>query len=91
MSINVSIVTEALKFIYNAVKDIDFSKFAIPSIKKDECVRRLISAYRNEDLVLVLGAGVSVPYNLPDWNTSLKNLLLQSIQKGKKQELLRLK
>ncbi len=38
----------------------------------------LSKAYENENLVLVLGAGVSVPYNIPDWNTLLQRLLIES-------------
>lgn len=42
-------------------------------------INRLIQAYRDEELVLVLGAGVSIPYGLPDWNTLLQKLLLTTM------------
>jgi hypothetical protein len=42
-------------------------------------IDRLIQAYRDEELVLVLGAGVSMPYGLPDWNTLLQKLLLTTM------------
>ncbi|UZN01420.1 hypothetical protein OL548_34150 (plasmid) [Lysinibacillus sp. MHQ-1] len=32
-------------------------------------------AYKDEELVLVLGAGVSAPYNLPSWGNLLQKLL----------------
>lgn len=84
MGIDVSIMGQALKFILNAVKNIDFSKIAIPSIDKEQSINRLINAYRNEELVLVLGAGVSVPYNLLEWKSLLQGLLLISIKKDSK-------
>lgn len=38
-------------------------------------------AYRQEDLVLVLGSGVSVPYNIPDWANLLQRLLFETFNK----------
>lgn len=36
--------------------------------------------YKSHKLVMVLGAGASVPYGLPDWNTLLQKLLLITIK-----------
>ena len=36
--------------------------------------------YKNESLVMVLGAGASTAYGLPDWNTLLQKLLLITIK-----------
>lgn len=36
--------------------------------------------YKSQRLVMVLGAGTSVPYNLPDWNTLLQKLLLLTLK-----------
>lgn len=38
--------------------------------------------YRSERLVLVLGAGTSASYGLPDWSTLLQKLLLITINSG---------
>jgi NAD-dependent SIR2 family protein deacetylase len=42
-------------------------------------IERLAHAHRKECLVLCLGAGISVPYGLPDWNTLLQKLLLTTL------------
>lgn len=43
--------------------------------------------YKNERLVMVLGAGVSAAYGLPDWNTLLQKLLLITLKsEGNKSE-----
>jgi len=44
-------------------------------------LKNLIRAFEARKLVFVMGAGVSLPYGLPDWNTLLQKLLL-SIQVG---------
>lgn len=36
--------------------------------------------YKNESLVMVIGAGASAAYGLPDWNTLLQKLLLITIK-----------
>lgn len=44
-------------------------------------LKNLIRAFEARKLVFVMGAGVSLPYGLPDWNTLLQKLLL-AIQVG---------
>ncbi|KHE72314.1 hypothetical protein LD39_05195 [Halobacillus sp. BBL2006] len=47
----------------------------IPRGKKIENLKK---SYRNEELVFVLGSGVSVPFNLPSWDNLLQKLLIES-------------
>ena len=45
---------------------------------KREQINNLNKAYKDEELVLVLGAGVSAPYNLPSWGNLLQKLLFET-------------
>jgi hypothetical protein len=45
-------------------------------------INRLQEAYKNDDIVLFLGAGVSVAAGLPTWNGLLSKLLLTIIEKN---------
>lgn len=44
----------------------------------EDHIANLNKAYKDEELVLVLGAGVSVPYNLPNWGNLLQKLLFET-------------
>ena len=43
-------------------------------------INQITDWYRTQRLVMVLGAGTSVSYGLPDWNTLLQKLLLITIK-----------
>ena len=53
--------------------------------QKTESIKSWFHAQR---LVLVLGAGCSVPYGLPDWNTLLQKLLLITIKSAMRTKML---
>lgn len=44
--------------------------------------KNINDAYKREEIVLVLGSGVSVPYNIPDWKSLLQKLLLETFNSG---------
>lgn len=45
---------------------------------KKQQIANLIDSYKDEKLVLVLGAGVSIDHGLPSWNTLLQKLLINT-------------
>lgn len=51
---------------------------------KQEIVRKISSYYHDEKLVLVLGAGVSMGFGLPNWDTLLQKLMIDTIEKEQK-------
>jgi len=61
------------------------------TLKKSEQIEKLTEAYKQGSLVLVLGAGISKQYNVPDWNTLLQKLFLyiyeNETQSNENQEL----
>lgn len=50
------------------------------SLSQKAQIERAADWYRTENLVLVLGAGASASYGLPDWNTLLQKLLLITLK-----------
>lgn len=84
--ISFSLTTELIRQVSGLLEDKGkIKKFLnnIPSAKsftKNESVKKLSSEYECENLVLVLGAGVSMKYGLPDWYTLLQKLMISTIE-----------
>lgn len=51
------------------------------SFTHQEIIKKLQSYYQDKNLVLVLGAGVSMGFGLPNWETLLQKLMLTTIEK----------
>ncbi|SMQ78389.1 SIR2-like domain-containing protein [Bacillus sp. OV166] len=68
---------KSLQLINKYLSEIKTESTNVQSSKK-EAISNLNRAYKDEELVLVLGAGVSVPYNLPSWGNLLQKLLLET-------------
>ena len=84
MSIKLSVAGELLKRITELGLVSSFEKSSLLFGKAEKTQKqKLIQIsdwYRNESLVMVLGAGASAAYGLPDWNTLLQKLLLITIK-----------
>lgn len=50
-------------------------------LKDQDIVEEIKAIYKKEKLVLVLGAGVSIDYNLPGWDILLQKLMVNTIEK----------
>lgn len=48
---------------------------------RKDIISKLTKSYKNEKLVFVLGAGISMSYGLPSWDTLLQKLLVTTIEK----------
>lgn len=51
-----------------------------PEINSEQHIKNLTRAYKKDDLVLFLGAGVSITAGLPSWDALLSKLLLNIIE-----------
>lgn len=55
-------------------------RFFVEEPTKENNIEDLINAHKNENLALVLGAGVSTEHKVPTWNTLLQRLLLNAFE-----------
>lgn len=77
------LIERALEVLKNNKTKTDFIK-KLPeskSLTRKEIINRLIDSYEKERLVLVLGAGVSMGFGLPNWDTLLQKLMITTIEK----------
>ncbi len=57
------------------------------ALSHENAIKKLKKFYQTERLVLVLGAGVSSDFGLPNWNTLLQRLIAKTFEKEKDQDL----
>jgi len=50
------------------------------TISRQQALKNINSSYKNEKLVLVLGAGISLEFGVPSWNDLLQNLMVHTIE-----------
>lgn len=50
-------------------------------VSREEILNKINKAYRNEKLVFVLGAGISINYGLPGWDILLQKLMVTTIER----------
>ena len=84
MSLEIALAGELLKRISELGLPRNFLKDPLLSGALEKTQKQKIdqvsSWYKNESLVMVLGAGASAAYGLPGWNTLLQKLLLITIK-----------
>lgn len=72
-----------LTYFKNSKSQNDFIK-KLPeskSLTKQQIENRLIDCFEKEKMVFVLGAGVSMGFGLPNWDTLLQKLMITTIEK----------
>lgn len=81
---SLSLTKEIVKNLLESSLSSKFEASSLLSRGKEKSHKQKINSitdwYRSHRLVMVLGAGSSVSYGLPDWNTLLQKLLLVSIK-----------
>ncbi|PRT15169.1 hypothetical protein C6353_21355 [Bacillus toyonensis] len=75
--IHLKITQELFKSLNDKINLLNVNLHTINDSKETQ-ISNLNEAFKNEELVLVLGAGVSVPYNLPSWENLLQKLLFET-------------
>ncbi|MFH1321366.1 MAG: SIR2 family protein [Bacteroidota bacterium] len=57
-----------------------FKEFQV-KVSRQEIINKINKAYRNEKLVFVMGAGISMNYGLPSWDVLLQKIMVTTIEK----------
>lgn len=93
MSVDILATTEAsiaaFNFFKKFLKEKDLQEIInkLPPTKtfsRQDIINKLSSYYQKENLVFVLGAGVSMTFGLPNWDTLLQKLMITTIEKEEK-------
>lgn len=63
-----------------AIKTLDIKVTTASQGNRTTVLRNLKSNFKEENLVLVLGAGISLDYKIPTWNELLRRLLARALQ-----------
>lgn len=67
------------KFATGGFKDIEIKVKGQSQATKATVLKNLKNSFKEENLVLVLGAGISLEYKIPAWNELLKRLLARAL------------
>lgn len=76
---------DSIRSSFESVNKIDFGDLLknLPSTRKSTvatAIRNLKTAYNDENLILVLGAGISAIYGFPTWENLLQRLMIKTIE-----------
>lgn len=68
------------RFNTNAIKNLEIKIKGATQPATPTILRNLKNSFKDENLVLVLGAGISLDYKIPTWNELLKRLLARALE-----------
>lgn len=80
----IELTEEIIKAFVKSIKDKEEFISKLPdskSLSRQEIVRKLSKSLEEKRLVFVLGAGVSMGFGLPNWDTLLQKLMITTIEK----------
>ena len=76
------------KLASNALKNLDIKIKGPSQATTTTILKNLKSSFKDENLVLVLGAGISLDHNIPSWSELIKKLLARALDdKDENQEM----
>ncbi len=86
-------LAETLKNLSDLSNNINYTKLkdSLPTTRKstpETAIKNLKEAFRNGKLCLVLGAGISSDYGIPNWNDLLQRLLMEDIEEEPKNAII---
>lgn len=67
------------KLTSNAIKNLEIKVKGHSQATRTTVLRNLKTSFKEENLVLVLGAGISLDYSIPTWSELLKRLLARAL------------
>lgn len=65
---------------------IELPEVQYPSLSQDQAITKVAKCYKNNKLVLVLGAGVSIDQGIPSWKALLQRLITTTLQNENDEE-----
>lgn len=81
-------VKDYIKLLYNTNYEETFKQLRstlnkLTKTDRGVVIPELRQCYKNEKLVFVLGAGISMNFGLPNWDTLLQKLMIETLEKEK--------
>tara|TARA_R110000751_G_scaffold243695_1_gene343824 strand:+ start:510 stop:1643 length:1134 start_codon:yes stop_codon:yes gene_type:complete len=76
--VSIDLLSKSAKILASQLLKIPLSK--LENVSQEKKIKEVSEWFESESLVLVLGAGASASYGLPDWNLLLQKLLLISLE-----------
>lgn len=76
--VSIDLLSKSAKILASQLLKVPLSK--LQNVSQESKIKEVSMWFESESLVLVLGAGASASYGLPDWNLLLQKLLLISLE-----------
>jgi hypothetical protein len=74
------LLIETLKKSIEISKKVELPEKLFPSLSQEQALNKIAKCYKNNNMVLVLGAGVSISQGIPNWTTLLQRLTTRTLE-----------